>query len=69
MPNYSVERFENLENPVLEACSFRLRAYEGGSILDLFSFGSVPYRTFVDVTDIDPIQRSVDVKKDFLLRK
>ena len=41
---------------------FRLRAHGSGSILDLFSFRSDPYRSRVHSTRTDPTQRSTDVK-------
>ena len=45
----------------------RLRAHECGSILDLFSCRSDPYRSRVGATDMDPIQSSADVKRGFPL--
>ena len=41
---------------------FRLRAHGSGSILDLFSFRSDPYRPRVHSTGTDPTQRSTDAK-------
>ena len=42
-------------NMIFYVCSYRLRAHESGSILDLFSFRSDPYRSRVDATDMNPI--------------
>ena len=42
--------------------SLRLRTHGSGSILDLFSFRSDPYRSRVHSTRTDPTQRSTDVK-------
>ena len=49
--------------------SVRLRAHGSGSMFDLFSFRPEPYRSYVDATNMDPIPRSEDVKRGFLLRK
>ena len=46
----------------------RLRAHGSGSILDLFSFRSDPYRSRVDANYMDPIQSTAGVRRGFLLR-
>ena len=46
---------------------FKLLAHGSGSILDLFSFRSDPYKSRVDAIDMDPIQSSADMKRVFLL--
>ena len=45
-----------------------LRAHGSGSILDLFSFRSDPYRSRMDATHMDPIQSSANAKRGFILR-
>ena len=42
--------------------NLRLRTHGSGSILDLFSFRSDPYRSRVQSTRTDPTQRGTDVK-------
>ena len=46
----------------IDSVKFRLRTHGSGSILDLFSFRSDPYRSRVHSTGTDPTQRSTDVK-------
>ena len=53
---------------VIGSMHFRLRAHGTGSILDLFSFRSDPYRSRVDATAMDSIHSSADVKRGFVLR-
>ena len=47
---------------VVAIWAIRVRTHGSGSILDLFSFRSDPYRSRVHSTRTDPTQRSTDVK-------